>query len=132
MTGLYFDENRYAKVLEELDGLEPTSLNHVQWWAIGYYVGALAQNRSVVFNGLPRTMDLDQCKYLMAPLSVSGSVSVCHIAGLTPDAPTLESALRGRSPEEVIRVGRPEIEATLDRYAGQDKEVDLAIFGCPH
>lgn len=129
--GLFLDENRYAEVTVELNDLDPRQLTHADFGAIGYYLGAKAQNRNIVINGLPRELDFDQLKYLMAPLSVSGSVSICHIVGMTPEAPTLEQALGGRKPSEIITIGRQEIQQTKSVYAG-DSHVDMALFGCPH
>lgn len=129
--GLLLDENRYAEMVVELDGLDPYNLTHGDFGAIGYYVGAKAENRNVVISGLPRDLDMDQLKYLMAPLSTSGSVSICHVVGMTPEAPTLEQALGNRKPSEVIKVGRDEIRQTKTLYAGED-HVDMALFGCPH
>jgi len=129
--GLLLDENRYAQVVVELNGLNPHRLTHGDFGAIGYYVGAKAENRNIVMKGLPRDLDFDQLKYLIAPLSVSGSVSICHVVGMTPEAPTLERALGNRKPSEIIRVGKEEIRQTKALYAGEDR-VDMALFGCPH
>jgi hypothetical protein len=129
--GLLLDENRYADVVVELNDVDPHKLTHADFGAIGYYVGAKAENRNIVINGLPRERDIDQLKYLMAPLSTSGSVSICHVVGMTPEAPTLEEALGGQKPSEIVTVGRQEIQQTKDLYAGED-HVDMALFGCPH
>ena len=130
--GLFLDENRHAEVLVTLNGVDPTNLTHAQLGAIGYHVGAKAGNRNVVMDGLPNNLDFDSLKYLIAPLSVSGSVSICHIAGLTPEAPTVEVALNQLAPSEVISVGSHEIRESLSQYEGDWKNVDMAVFGCPH
>jgi len=133
LHGLLLDENRYADVVVKFEGLDFESLTHSEWGAIGYYVGAKAQNRNVVMDGISCDLDIDQLKYLMAPLSVSGSVSICHIVGLTPEAPTLEAALGHREAKEVITVGRKEMQESLDQYPWDNKKnVDMAVFGCPH
>lgn len=132
-TGLFLNESRHAEVLVVLDELDTHQLTHTDFGAIGYYVGAKAQNRNIVIDGLPKELDLDQLKYLMAPLSTSGSVSICHIVGLTPEAPNLPQALGHRSPSEVIKVGREEIKQTKALYAeGKSDKVDMTVFGCPH
>lgn len=130
--GLFLDENRHAEVLVTLDGVDPTCLTYAQLGAVGYHVGAKAGDRNIVMDNLPDNLDLNQLKYLMAPLSVSGSVSICHIAGLTPEAPTVEAALNRRKPSEVIVVGPNDIKEALSQYAGDWNHVDMAIFGCPH
>jgi len=132
-TGLYLDENRYADVLVVLDGLNPHDLSDVDFGAIGYYVGGIAQNRSIVIDNLPRELSWDQLKYLMAPLSTSGSVSICHIVGLTPEAPTREQALGYKKPSEIISVGAKQIAQTKALYAiGGQEKIDMVILGCPH
>jgi len=131
LMGLLLDENRYAEVVVELNGLDLSAITHTDLGAIGYYVGEKAQNRNVAITGVPTTLDIDQIKYLMAPLSTSGSVSICHIIGLTPEAPTLEQALGGRRPAETITVGAKEISRTKALYGG-DAPIDMALFGCPH
>ncbi len=132
-TGLLLDENRYAEVLVVLDGLDSYQLTHTDFGAIGYYVGGKAGNRNIVIDGLSRELDLDQIKYLIAPLAASGAVGICHIVGLTPEAPDLPQALGHRKPAEIIRVGREEIKQTKALYAeGKSGQVDMAVFGCPH
>jgi len=132
-SGLLLDENRYAEVSVVLDGLDPSQLTHTDFGAIGYYVGGKAGNRNIVIDGLPRELNIDQIKYLIAPLATSGAVGICHIVGLTPEAPDLQQALGHRKPAEVIRVGREEIKQTKALFAeGKSGKVDMAVFGCPH
>jgi predicted aconitase len=131
--GLFLEENRYAEVLVELVGLDICNLTHADLGAIGYYVGSKAQNRNIVINGLPKELDMNQLKYLMAPLSTSGSVSICHIVGLTPEAQTLKHALGNQEPSDIIRAGQKEIGETKALYAWADNDMaDMALFGCPH
>jgi predicted aconitase len=131
--GLFLDENRYAEVVVRLDGLALEELSDADYGAIGYYVGAIAENRNVVFEGLSRRIPFESLKYLMAPLSVSGSVSICHLVGVTPEAPSLEEALGYRKPTEIIHVGKKAISDTQALYAVDPNEkVDMAVLGCPH
>lgn len=132
--GLHLDENRYAKVLVKIEQEKNIKeLTFTDLGAIGYYVGAIAQDRNIVVNGLPRDLGLDQLKHLMAPLSASGSVSICHINGLTPEAATLDQALGGKEPEEVITVTKENIKETKLKFTlGNNEKIDLVIFGCPH
>ncbi len=129
--GMMLDENRLAKVIVRFDDVEPGDLSVAQLGAVGYHVGALAGSRNVVFDGIPRDTELDRLKYLMAPLAVSGAVLLCHVVGVTPEAPSLEAATGGREPELEILVTARDIRATLDMFA-VDEPVDLALFGCPH
>jgi len=132
LSGLYLDENRKGEVLVKFERLEVDRLSNAQFGAIGYHIGAAAGSRNVVIDGLPNDLNLDQIKYLMAPLAVSGSVSLCHIVGLTPEAPTLDAAFGGKPPKETILIGPSQIRRSLDQYADGGSQVDMAIFGCPH
>jgi predicted aconitase len=131
--GLYLDENRYGEVLVNFEGLDPRDFTHTDYGALGYHVGAIAQDRNVVIDGLPEDININQIKSLMAPLATSGSVCICHIVGVTPDAPCLEKALGYRKPSETVVVGKEDIRKAKSLYAGGNGEkVDMVIFGCPH
>lgn len=130
--GLLVDENRHAEILVRFAGLDFDKLSPVQLGAIGYHLGAVAGNRNIVLDGVPRDMGLDRLKYLMAPLAVTGAVGMCHIVGMTPEAATVEEALGGKPPAQVVTVGMKEINACLAQYAHTGGDVDMAIFGCPH
>lgn len=132
LYGLYLDENRHARVLVRFEGLDPDALTPAELGAAGYHIGARAGSRNVAVEGLSDRIDMDGLKALMAPQAVSGSVSLCHVVGVTPEAPTLEAALGGCEPEETLVVGPDEIRASLGQYAEGGPDVDMAIFGCPH
>ena len=130
--GHFLDENRRGQVLVRFEGVDPAALTHAQLGAAGYHVGAVAGGRNVVVEGVPADCDLDYLKHLLAPMPVSGSVLLCHVVGVTPEAPTIEAAFGGDEPEETIAIGPEEIRAGLDRFAAPGAKVDMALFGCPH
>lgn len=130
---LFLDENRRGEVLVELAGLDPQEISYTDLGAIGYYVGSQAQQRNVVINGLPGKLNISDLLALMAPLPASGSVSICHVVGSTPEAPTLEQALGHQKPAEIVTVDRKVIEETKALYALDGNEtVDMCVLGCPH
>ncbi len=130
--GLHLDENRYAKVLVEFkNDINIDELTYTELGAIGYYVGSIAHNRNIVINGLPKYLDIDHLKYLMAPLSTSGSVSICHIVGVTPEAPALDKALGNKKPEQKIIISKNNIKDTLLKFRADD-EINMVKLGCPH
>ena len=102
------------------------------WGALGYFTGKLAGLGVPVFNGVRRPSQ-DEAKQLCAALATSGGVSLCHIAGVTPEAPTLEAAFHGAVPEEFVAFTGDtlrETYASLRNHTGD--EVDSVILGCPH
>lgn len=130
--GLLLDENRYAKVVIKLaKGVQ--LVDDVDYGALGYYVGSHVVNKNVVFDCIPRDATFDQLKYLIAPVATSGSVHICHIAGITPEAPNVEVALGGKEPEAVIVVTKENLEKTKNIFKfDPNTSVDLVLIGCPH
>jgi len=127
--GVLLDENRKGTLRIEVSAqlVSPTD-----WGALGYFAGKLAGLGIPVFNGVRRPSQ-DDAKQLCAALATSGGVSMCHIAGITPEAPSLESAFHGEVPVEFVAF----TDATLrDMYASlrnrTGDEVDSVILGCPH
>jgi predicted aconitase len=127
--GVLLEENRTGtlrvEVTADLDG--PTD-----WGALGYFTGKLAGLGIPVFNGVRRPTQ-DEAKQLCAALATSGGVSMCHIVGATPEAPTLETAFHGHVPAEFVSFTEGtlrETYASLRNHRGE--EVDTVILGCPH
>jgi predicted aconitase len=130
--GVLLDENRYAQVVVRLaKGVKLKTDD--DFGALGYCIGGRVTNKNVVFDGLSSKITFDQLKYLIAPVATSGSIHVCHVTGITPEAPTLEAALGGKKPEEIIVVNQEQIERTkaIFKYI-PDLPVDLVLLGCPH
>jgi predicted aconitase len=131
--GLLKKENRYAEVLIKVEDLDFDKFNNADYGALGYFIGEVSGTRNVVIAGLPRTLSLEQCKFLTTPLPVSGATTMCHIVGVTPEAPTLEAALGGKRPKEEVKIGKKEIEAAYGKLNNaSNRNVDLVLIGCPH
>lgn len=132
--GLFLDENRYAELLFEVDGVEdPGSLTEADYGAIGYYAGRIAQEKNIAMNRLGGSFTIHNARYLMTPLSASGAVSICHVVGATPEAPDVKTAFGNKKPKETIHIGMDEIRQTREIYSNLPSDVvDLVIIGCPH
>ncbi len=131
--GLHLKENRYGQVLVDLSGLDHRSLTLSQYSAIGSYIGRTLVNKTPVIVGLPPYLNQDQIRFLISPMPTAGAISLCHLVGITPEAPTVEAALGGKKPEETIAVGIKELHSSFEKLTTTQKEdVDLVCFGCPH
>lgn len=132
--GLMIPENRYAQVLFKLEGLDVSRWTSAHYSCLGYYIGSQVKgHKNVAVDGLPPELPFNFARALVLPLPSSGAVTLCHIVGTTPEAPTLEAALGGKEPEEVITVGRKEMKETwqeLNHHTGD--KVEHVTFGCPH
>ena len=129
--GMLVDENRKARVQIDLKNIDVTKLKAADLGAIGYWVGGKVGSQNLVFTNADG-LQFDQIRYLLPPLSVSGSVSIAHIAGVTPEAADLNEATGGRKPLEVLEVGKKQIEEARNLFAPKDVKADMAIFGCSH
>jgi predicted aconitase len=127
--GVLLDENRKGtwriEVAARLES--PTD-----WGALGYYTGRLVGLGIPVFDGLRRPTQ-EEAKQLCAALASSGGVTMFHIAGVTPEAPTLEAAFQGGVSEPVATF---DDGALADSYAHLSvhtgNEIDSVVLGCPH
>lgn len=126
-------ENRYGQVLFKLEGLDVEKFTEADYGAIGYYIGGVAETKNVVVDGIPETVSFDYLKFLMSPQPVSGAVAMCHVVGVTPEAPTVAEALGRRKPEKTIKIGKKELkEGWESLHTAQKSDVEIVFFGCPH
>lgn len=131
--GMAIRENRYAQVLVKLDRLDLDHFTNADYGALGYHIGGKTGSKNVVIDGLPKTLSLEQFRYLVSPMPVSGATNICHVVGVTPEARTLDQALGGGSPGEVITIGKDQIkEAVNNLTTAHSDKVDLVKLGCPH
>jgi len=126
-------EERYADVLVRFQTLDADCFSEVEMGAIGYHIGALAETRNVVIDGLPPTVPFEMLKYLLSPMPVSGAVSLCHITGITPEAPTLEASLGNRKPEMELTLSLFDLQDAVSKLCCYTThEVEVVVMGCPH
>jgi predicted aconitase len=127
--GVLLDENRRATL--QVDVAAPLRTT-TDWGALGYFTGQEVGLEVPVFHGAPQPTQ-DDAKQLCAALASGGGVTMCHIAGVTPEARTLEDALGGRPPERRLKFGERQLRdiyGQLRTHTGH--EIDTVILGCPH
>jgi hypothetical protein len=127
--GVLLDKNRKGTLRIEVSANldSPTD-----WGALGYFAGIRAGLGIPVFHGVRRPSQ-DEAKQLCAALATSGGVSMCHIAGVTPEASTLEAAFHGDVPADYLSFDETALRdtyAALRNHTGD--EIDSVILGCPH
>ncbi|MBI4892571.1 MAG: aconitase X catalytic domain-containing protein [Acidobacteria bacterium] len=127
--GVLLDENRKGTLRVEVTAALTCPSD---WGALGYVAGAAAGLGIPVFHGTPRPSQ-DDAKQLCAALATGGGVTMCHIAGVTPEAPTLADAFHGDVPSEALQF-TPETlrQAYLSLRNHTGDEIDTVILGCPH
>ncbi|MEJ5018128.1 aconitase X catalytic domain-containing protein [Ochrobactrum vermis] len=133
--GLHRSENRRATVVIDISALDPAFLSsEVAWPILGNLFGRSVGTNIGVVAGSPVHPDEDDLKAFGAASASVGAVGLFHIAGVTPEAPDLETALQHSKPESVIRVTQEMIEATRKRLStvGQVDHIDAVAIGSPH
>ena len=129
--GFHLDQNRYGDL--EIIVTAKLSGPH-DYGTLGYYIGKVAGDRVPVITGIPTSASLDDLELIGAAAASSGSVSLFHVVGVTPEAPTRQTAFGpARKRWETIEFSekqRKETEESLSRC--EANEVEIVVFGCPH
>ena len=118
--GLHSEDNRRGDVLFELD-FDPTERDYA---SLGYYAGSVCGHRIPYFKGI--SPNEDDLKTMSASLASSGSVSMFHVDGLTP-----EWRLGLKDGYESVEVGRQELQDVENSW-NTDENPTLVAVGCPH
>lgn len=131
--GLHFTEERRAQVVIDTRKLNLSGFSLSDYSALGCYVGKQLEEKTPVFPYLPSSISQEQLRFLISPMPSAGAVQICHVVGVTPEAPTLETALGGKKPDGKLEVGNKEIGETYEMLCTtRGERVDLVAFGCPH
>lgn len=133
--GLHRPENRLATLV-----IDTSALSHelrssdVFYPVLGTILGRTAGTAIAVIDGLQGCTTEDRLKALGAAAASAGGVGLFHIAGVTPEAPDLETALGNQPPRERIVLTPQEVQTALARLstAGETGRVDAIAIGSPH
>jgi len=132
--GLHLTENRAGQLLMRLVDVPRQLQEDDSFYAVlGHLMGEIAEDRIPVVTGIEVTPGEDQLKALSAAASSSGAVALFHIVGVTPEAPTLDAALQGKDPEQVIEITPHRLRATWEQLSTtKGEKLDMIVLGSPH
>jgi predicted aconitase len=132
--GLHLSENRGGDMCLRLTGVPAELQQDDQFFAVlGHLVGKLADEHIPVIDGIVVSPAEDQLKAFAAAAASSGRVALFHIVGVTPEAPTLEAAFRGRTPARTVTITVADLRAARRELTTADgRELDMVILGSPH
>ena len=127
-------ENRLATVVVETGDITHRLKSLDAFYPVlGAWLGSELGGECAVVDGLPSNIPEDRLKALGAAASATGSVGLFHIAGVTPEAPTLEAALGGRPPRRRVNLTAEMVRAVRDRLSTvHDGQLDAVAVGSPH
>ncbi|MGI8830400.1 MAG: aconitase X, partial [Candidatus Limnocylindria bacterium] len=132
-AGLHQTDSRRATLVLRLADDVPAALRDadVLFPVLGIVLGRRAGSAVAVFDGLAPAQSEDRLKALGAAAASSGSVAMFHVVGSTPEAPTLEAAIKPGSPIELI--GLEELRAVRDELTTAAGDGLAAVsLGTPH
>lgn len=131
-AGCHLTNNRWATFLIRLPELGP--LDDAFYPLLGYWVGLLAEHRIPVISGLERASPSpDDLKAFGAAFATTSSASMFHIAGVTPEAPDVASALGRVAPEAEHQITAAELMIAWQALnTTNDVRIDLVALGNPH
>lgn len=133
-SGLHVSENRLASIVVDTSQL-PLHLKMRDdfYPVLGAWLGNEVGSEVAVIDGLPSDLDEDHLKAMGAAAASSGAVGLFHVAGRTPEAPTVEKALGGRVPDKTIQLSADMIFAQQQQMSSAvGDQLDVVALGSPH
>jgi len=133
-AGLHRTENRAGRILLRMSAMPERLLDDdVLYPVLGHLIGAESGTEVPVIEGLPAGTGEDRLKALGAAAASSGAVALFHAVGITPEAPTTEAALHGRTPRRTILVTAERLGAARDSLTTAAEGTLAAVsVGTPH
>jgi predicted aconitase len=133
-AGLHRTENRRAQAIFRLVGVPARLLEmDVLYPVLGHIIGSKTGTLVPAIVGLPADTDEDRLKALGAAAASSGAVALFHAVGVTPEAPTLETALQGECPLRETDVTPRLLRRARDELTTTDVDRLTAVsLGTPH
>ena len=135
-VGVHLLQNRFAEVVIKLkDDLNVAEFTDADYDALSYATSRQSKEKIPVFANLPSYIahSYTKLKHLLAPIAVESGLPLMHIVGVTPEAPTLKTALGGKKPVEEIVIGKKEIDEAYEvTCTATDPKIDYILLGCPH
>jgi len=134
-SGLHLPENRRATLVFDVSALPDAAFaEEALWPALGSLFGRTVGNAIGVVTGVRGRPGEDALKAFGAASASTGAVGLFHIAGVTPEAPDLATALGGLQPAETVTVTPAMLLAarkSLSTAAGVAR-IDAVAIGSPH
>jgi len=133
--GLHRAKNRAATIVFDVRALPRSFLaSEIAWPILGSLYGKSVGNDIGVVAGVDAHPGEDALKAFGAAAASSGAVGLFHIAGVTPEAPDVATALAGRAPAATITVTPEMVTDARARLstAIRPERIDAVAIGSPH
>ena len=133
LMGYLLNENRRGTHLFNVHIPDENMQSSDAWSALGFHIGKIVGSEVPVINGI-HTFSQENLLSLGATLATSGSVTLFHMIGVTPEAPTLEAAFQWRIPCETHEVTLADLQKVYHEQNNIriNEPIDFVTLGCPH
>jgi predicted aconitase len=133
-TGLHRLENRIAQIIFDVTQISPELRNSdIFYPVLGTLFGREIGSAIGVVTGLEGCTSEDRLKAFGAAAASAGGVGLFHIAGVTPEARTLDIALAGKQATHTITVTAEMLRAARNRLSTVTGDrLDAVAIGSPH
>lgn len=126
--GFHLEKNRKATMLIKV---KAPIKDDFDYSLLGWWVGGKVGDEVPVFVGMPKDPTPESLRNLGAELNTSGAVSLYHIVGVTPEAPTLDKVLSNQ-PKKDLTVTEEDLKQTYEEISERSGKINLVLIGCPH
>lgn len=132
LTASHMDEGRRASLHIDIGDIQ--GFDDAFYPLLGYHVGAIAGYEIPAITGLQQAKPTaDDLKAFSAAFATTSGSPMFHIVGITPEAPTLESALDGNRVSRTIRIERRDLQGSwAELNSATESSVGLVSLGNPH
>lgn len=128
--GLLLDENRKGEVLVEVEAKVEDDFD---WSLLGYAYPQKYKGAEVpVFTGIEKRATPEGFLQFGAELATSGAVAMYHVAGITPEAPSVEAAFGGNAVKQRVTITDADLDHVREQFSGEPGPIEYAMLGCPH
>lgn len=133
LMGYLLDENRKGTHHFKVNIPTEKLKSNDGWSALGMYIGSIVGSGVPVIEGV-KPGKQEFLLSLGAALATSGSVTLFHIPGVTPEAPTVEIAFHGNIPKENYEVNETHLNNVYNKQTNiaSGSKIDFVTLGCPH
>jgi predicted aconitase len=133
LMGYLLDENRKGTHYFKVNVPEERLNSFEAYSALGMCIGAIVGSEVPVIEGFHPTNP----QWIIgfgAALATTGSVTLFHIPGVTPEAKTVEEAFHGDVPKDYHEITENDLNKMFEKYTNIPKgePVDFVNLGCPH
>lgn len=129
LYGFLLEENRRGEVLVEV---EAEIKNDFAYQLLGYCAPKIMGFGVPVFTGMPKNPSPEALMNFGSQLNTAGAVTMYHIVGVTPEAPSVDAAFGGQKPKRKVAITEKDLQNIHQLISSDGGKIDFALFGCPH